>query len=189
MKPLTVAISIAVLALPLCANDQQAAVQKEDSVFVRAANASSHVTQKAKVVITDETLLTSGGYFTTTDATPPIPKGGQVGAATEDAIRDARAEADVTARREAAAMRLQLLRNDPAEYYRQIAEPRGVQRIETTMSATRLPIVTTTQLPQATNSAPKQGTTYQPGQMTTTPVSQMTPAQPEIGTAARPPER
>src|SRR5438132_7596695 len=100
MKPLTVAISIAVLALPLCAADQskqktastvlsqQPAAQKEDSVLVRAARASGQATRKATVVITNETLVTSGGYFTTTDATPPLPNSGQAGPATEDAARN-----------------------------------------------------------------------------------------------------
>jgi len=189
MKPVIVAISIAVVALPLCAGDQQAAAPREDSVFVRAAKASSHVTQKAKVVITNETLVTSGGYFTTTDAMPPIPKSGQAGVASEDAARTARAQAEVTVRREAAAMRLQKLMNDPEAYYREITEPRGQQRVETTMSATQLSVATTTLPPAATNSQPAQGKTYQPNQMTTAPVTQMTPAQPEVGTAARPPQR
>ena len=188
MKSIIVALSIALLALPLCAADQKSAAPKEDSVFVRAAKASGHATQKAKVVITNETLVTSGGYFTTTDATRTIPTGGSVGAATEDAVRNARAEAETTARREDAAMKLQLLRNDPGEYFRQVAEPRGVPRVETTMSTTQLSVVTTTLPPAATNSQPAQGTTYQPGQMTTAPVSQMTPAHPAVGNAARPPE-
>jgi hypothetical protein len=86
-------------------------------------------------------------------------------------------------------MRLQQFKNDPAGYMRDITEPRGQQRVETTMSATQPSVVSTTQLPAGAYSQPKQGTTYQPGQMTTAPVTPLTPAQPEIGSAARPPER
>ena len=65
MKRVFFAICVAVLALPLLA-------QQEDSPLVRAAKASGRVTKKAKVVITNDTLVHTGGHIATTDVTTPI---------------------------------------------------------------------------------------------------------------------
>ena len=65
MKRVFFAICIAALALPLCA-------QQEDSPLVRAAKASSHAAKKAKMVITNDTLVHTGGHIATTDVTTPI---------------------------------------------------------------------------------------------------------------------
>ena|SRR5437868_9641042 len=65
MKRVFFAICVAVLALPLLA-------QQEDSPLVRAAKASGRVTKKAKVVITNDTLVRTGGHLATTDVTTPI---------------------------------------------------------------------------------------------------------------------
>jgi hypothetical protein len=65
MKRVFFAVCVAALAVPLCA-------QQEDSPLVRAAKASSRVTKKAKVVITNDTLVHTGGHIATTDVTTPI---------------------------------------------------------------------------------------------------------------------
>jgi hypothetical protein len=65
MKRVFFAVCVAALAVPLCA-------QQEDSPLVRAAKASSHVTKKAKMVITNDTLVHTGGHIATTDVTTPI---------------------------------------------------------------------------------------------------------------------
>jgi hypothetical protein len=184
MKPLTVALSIAVISLPLCA-----AAPKEDSVLVRAAKASGGTTRKAVVVITNETLVTSGGYFTTTDVTTPIPKISGAGVVSEDAVRNTRAEAETAARRRVAAMQLQRLKNSPAEYFRDIAEPPGQKRVEPQLSTTQLSVVTTAQVPRANLAQPKQITTSQVNYTGTTQPDRMTAYQAEPGTTGRPPER
>ena len=70
MKPLTIAFSIAVLALPLLA-------QTEDSPLVRAAKATGRLSKKPKIVITNDTLVLSGGHLATTDATTPFKQGAE----------------------------------------------------------------------------------------------------------------
>jgi len=65
MKRVFFAICVAALALPLCA-------QQEDSPLVRAAKASGRATKKAKMVITNDTLVHTGGHIATTDVTTPI---------------------------------------------------------------------------------------------------------------------
>jgi hypothetical protein len=69
MKPLTIALSLAALALPLLA-------QTEDSPLVRAAKATGRLNKKPGVVITNDTLLLSGGHLATTDVTTAYPKAG-----------------------------------------------------------------------------------------------------------------
>ena len=70
MKPLTIAFSIAALALPLLA-------QTEDSPLVRAAKATGRLNKKPKIVITNDTLVLSGGHLATTDATTPFTQSAQ----------------------------------------------------------------------------------------------------------------
>src|SRR5579862_6793781 len=70
MKPLTIAFSIALLALPLLA-------QTEDSPLVRAAKATGRLSKKPKIVITNDTLVLSGGHLATTDATTPFTQSAQ----------------------------------------------------------------------------------------------------------------
>lgn len=66
MKRLAIAISIIVLSLPLLA---------EDSPLVRAAKATGRLNKKPRVVITNDTLVTSGGHLATTNATTPFTAG------------------------------------------------------------------------------------------------------------------
>ncbi|SRR5712691_1411093 len=139
MKPLTAAISIAVLALPLCAADQQkpntttttlssvAAPQQEDSPLVRAAKATGRLGKKPTMVITNETLVRTGGHFTTTTLTTPLPAAypqpnpdqGKL-----DAALRQRREAEAKAKRDAAEKKQQDLRRASADYYGESIEPR-----------------------------------------------------------------
>jgi len=139
MKPLTTAISIAVLALPLCGADQQqqntttttltpiSAPQQQDSPLVRAAKATGRLGKKPTMVITNETLLRTGGHFTSTTLTTqlpaasPQPNGEQ--ARLEAAMR-AKREADEKTRRDAAARKKQDEQRTAADYYGESIEPR-----------------------------------------------------------------
>src|SRR5437867_7487923 len=139
MKPLTAAISIAVLALPLCGADQQqantttttltpiAAPQQQDSPLVRAAKASGRLGKKPTMVITNETLVRSGGHFTSTTLTTqlpaayPQPNGEQ--ARLEAAMR-AKREAAEQARRDVAERKKQDLQRATADYYGESIETR-----------------------------------------------------------------
>ena len=81
MKPFITLISIAALALPLCAIAQDmpntttkvlavpVSSQPQDSPLVRAAKASGRLNKKPGIVITNETLARSGGHFAIADAT------------------------------------------------------------------------------------------------------------------------
>jgi hypothetical protein len=140
MKPLTAAISIAVLALPLCAADQQqpnttsttlssvAAPQQQDSPLVRAAKATGRLGKKPTMVITNETLLRSGGHFTMANTAPSQlpaayaqPNNEQ--ARLEAALRAKRA-ADEKAKIDAVEKKKQDLRRASADYYGESIEPR-----------------------------------------------------------------
>jgi hypothetical protein len=68
MKRLAIAISVAALALPLLA-------ATEDSPLVRAAKATGRLSKKSKVVITNDTLVATGGHLATTDVTTPFTSG------------------------------------------------------------------------------------------------------------------
>src|SRR6266508_3684765 len=139
MKPLNVAISMAILAMPLCAAaqdkpnttttvlSQPTAAQNQDSPLVRAAKASGRLNKKATTVITNENLVRTGGHFTTTSAQNPLPPApskldNAVGAQAEAATR-AKADADGKAKKDAA-KKQQQLKNAAADYYGESVEPR-----------------------------------------------------------------
>lgn len=90
MKPLNLAISLAALALPLSAADQPkpntttttlsapAPSQQQDSPLVRAAKATGRLNKKPGFVITNDTLLKTGGHIGVGSAemqAAPLPKG------------------------------------------------------------------------------------------------------------------
>ena len=139
MKPFATAISIAVLALPLCAADQQnsptpsttlsapASQQQQDSPLVRAAKATGRLNKKAVNVITNETLSKTGGHFTSTTvksqlpaAYPqPDPEQGKL-----DAALRQRREAAEKAKRDAVLKKEQDLRRAAADYNGESIEER-----------------------------------------------------------------
>ena len=127
MKPFITLISIAALALPLCAIAQDmpntttkvlavpVSSQPQDSPLVRAAKASGRLNKKPGIVITNETLARSGGHFAIADATTENPQAKN--------------------QRNAATTKAQQSNNSPADYYRKnAARVRGLAA-ETTTSA------------------------------------------------------
>ena len=197
MKPRTVAMSIAVLALPLCAAAQDkpnttmtvlaqpASAENQDSRLVRAAKASAHA-NKSGAVITNETLVRTGGRFATMNVTTA-----------ENGTKSPDGEAEAKARRAAAAATLQRLKKSSSDYYRQLAPaarptppkredpPTEGQRASTTQP----PPMPAAQIPQASTTAVGTVSTTQLGTVSTTPVSSVSPTQPEPATTVRPPER
>ena len=181
MKRLGVAIAIAALALP-------AVAQKEESVFVRAAKAANQATMKAKVTITNETLVTTG-TFTTTDVTTPVPIVPRPDTKADDDFRKAKALAEAIARGNA--MRLQRIKDSSADY---ILENGGfvltnVSTNPQTLRTTQPYVVSTAQMPATTNAPLSQATTYQPDRVSTTPLGPMSTTQPPTAAASRPPDR
>src|SRR5438270_7364413 len=67
MKPLTMAISVVAFALPLLA-------VAEDPPLVRAAKATGRLNKKPGVVITNDTLVATGGHLSTNGSTTPYTK-------------------------------------------------------------------------------------------------------------------
>jgi len=141
MKPFATAISIAVLALPLCAADQQnsntpstilsapAAQQQQDSPLVRAAKATGRLNKKAVNVITNETLSKTGGHFTSTTVSPQLPAGSpQYDAAqgkVDAALRQRRAAEEQAKKDAALAARKQMeVKRAIADYNSESIEPK-----------------------------------------------------------------
>ncbi len=160
MKPLAVAISIATLALSVNAADKNeqpkqnttttvlaapAAPQAQDSRLVRAAKATGRLGKKPTMVITNETLLRTGGHFTTTTLNtqlpPPLaPASGD--AAKVIAAERANREAAEKAKKDAAAKKERAMRNAAADYYGESIE----ERVEDpAMQEHRMQQVTSTQ--------------------------------------------
>src|SRR5436309_6331777 len=85
MKPFIARMFIAAVALPLCAVAQEmpntttkvlavpASSQAQDSPLVRAAKASGRLNKKPGTVITNETLVRTGGHFATAAVTTEDP--------------------------------------------------------------------------------------------------------------------
>jgi len=139
MKPQTVAIAVAVLALPLYAADQQQtkkptsstqtqisapATDSNDSPLVAAAKATGRLGKKPGYVITNETLLRVGtsrlGMSTSQGAAlPPSTPAANTPIATPKAQPDAKPKADASAQQRAVRQA-----QAKADYYGEVAEPR-----------------------------------------------------------------
>jgi len=169
MKPFITLISIAALALPLCAIAQDmpntttkvlavpGSSQPQDSPLVRAAKASGRLNKKPGIVITNETLARSGGHFAIADATTENPQ--------------AKNQRNKIAPPVAA----------------QIAQPTNGQI--TRISTSQLNQLPTTQLNQASTTQLSQGSTVQYDRTSTTQLNQATTTQLETANTNRPPER
>jgi len=175
MRRLSIAISIAALALPLCAQDkpnttmtviaQPPAAQTEDSPLVRAAKATQKTkTKKASIVITNDTLAKSGGHLFVANPSsnpplPPLPSaekqplspGAQV-----DAINRAKAEADAKAGKkdkETPAQKAQKLNAAAADYYgesieERVDDPATQEHVMNQMTSTQPQTATPSKPPQ-----------------------------------------
>jgi hypothetical protein len=116
MKPIAISSCLALAALSLYAADPQAANTQPqhtgtvlsstqttgigDSPLVRAAKSTNRLNKKPGQVITNETLVHSGGHFTTAAVQPPLANGAAGGAAQtmdEMAADQRRARADAAA--------------------------------------------------------------------------------------------
>jgi len=148
MNALPIALSLAVVAVPLCAAaaDEQdkpaktpsttisapAPATTEDSPLVRAAKATGRLNKKPTAVITNETLAKTDGHVTTTKyitQLPPAPKAD----AKEDKAKLAAAaelkkkqEAEAKAKKEEAAKKARAARNAAADVYEEEAEDRVI---------------------------------------------------------------
>jgi hypothetical protein len=142
MKPLPIAMSLAILALPLFASDgDQAkknttittlsappAAQAQDSPLVRAAKASGRLGKKSSIVITNDTLLKAGGHWTTTTVTTPLPPAPQPAAVNPNnayiAAQQKKQAAEEKAKKDAEAKKEQALRRAAADYNGESIEER-----------------------------------------------------------------
>jgi hypothetical protein len=177
MKRLSIAISIAALALPLCAQDkpnsnttttvlaQPPAEQSGDSPLVRAAKATQKTkTKKGSIVITNDTLLKSGGHIfvanpSTNPPLPPLPStekpplspGQQV-----DAVNRAKAEADAAKGKkdkETPGQKEQKVKAAAADYYgesieERVDDPAAQEHVMNQMTSTQPQTVTPSKPPQ-----------------------------------------
>lgn len=177
MRRLSIAISIAALALPLCAQDkpnsnttttvlaQPAATQGDDSPLVRAAKATQKTkTKKGSIVITNDTLLKSGGHISVANQStnpplpplpstekPPLSPGQQV-----DAVNRAKAEADaakVKKDKETPAQKEQKAKAAAADYYgesieERVDDPAAQEHVMNQMTSTQPATATPSKPPQ-----------------------------------------
>src|SRR5712691_7194163 len=154
MKPFIAGMFIAAVTLPLAV---PASSQAQDSPLVRAAKASGRLNKKPGIVITNETLVRTGGHFATADVTTEDP--------------------EAKTRRDAASMKLQRLKASAAanttygEPYRPAApQPQLPQTEGRRMTMTELSHVTTTQLgTMSTTQVGTSGTT----QLSTMPATRL----------------
>ena len=155
MKRLILATSIAVLALPLCA--QTAATDTAaDSPLVAAARASKKANPKG-IVITNDNLVKVGGHLSLANASPnaTLPTLTQTCVscpAKPDSAAKARAEADAKSKKDAAAKKEAITRGVAADIYGESIETRVD---DPAMQEHLMNQLTSTQ-PQTTNSAQPQ---------------------------------
>ena len=168
MKSFTVAISIAALALPLCAADQPMpntvktvlaqplATSGQDSPLVRAAKATGRLGKKPGFVITNDTLVRTGGHMTTTTISNPLPpppaKPDTASVLAEAAMR-AKAETDARTKHDTAAKKERQLRNAAADFYgesieERIDDPAMQEHIMNQMTSTQPPTAAPSKPPQ-----------------------------------------
>ena len=130
MKRFTLAISIAAIALPLGAQTATtaAAPAVQDSPLVAAAKASKKANGGKSVVITNDTLVkTGGGHLTQANVSPnaPLPAALPAAAvAATDPAAKAKAEADAKAKKSAAAKKEMQTKSVAADLYGESIEER-----------------------------------------------------------------
>jgi hypothetical protein len=168
MKRLTITICTAILALPLLAQDRPnttetvlakpPATQNADSPLVAAAKATKRLGKNPSMVITNETLLRSGGHLYTANApasTEPLPKPlpqPDPAAVRLEASLKAKTEADAKAKQESAAKKDQKLKAAAADYYgesieERVDDPAAQEHVMTQMTSTQPSTVTPSKPP------------------------------------------
>ena len=169
MKRLTITICTAVLALPLFAQDnpnttttvlaQPPAAQNADSPLVAAARATKRLGKKPSMVITNDTLLKSGGHMYTANAaasTEPLPKPlpqPDPAAVRLEASLKAKTDADAKAKQESAAKKDQKLKAAAADYYgesieERVDDPAAQEHVMNQMTSTQPQTATPSKPPQ-----------------------------------------
>lgn len=176
MKRLIIGMSIASLALPLCAQDkpnttttvlaQPPAAQNEESPLVKAAKATKRLGKKPSIVITNETLAKSGGHLFVANQTPnaPLPAAlpqTNAAATKADAALKAKVIGDAKAKQDEAAKKEQKLKSAAADYYgesieERVNDPAQQEHVMTQMTSTQPPTTGSTQPQTATPSKPPQ---------------------------------
>lgn len=150
MKRLSIAFSVAALAVPLCAQDkppanttttvlaQPATTQAQDSPLVRAAKATKKTQTKKSIVITNDNLSKSGGHLYVANQSPNPPASAalpkpdtsvakiqaDLRAKAEADAAKAKADADAKANKESAASRDKKAQAAAADYYGESIEER-----------------------------------------------------------------
>ena len=177
MKRLTIALSIAALALPLWAQDkpnttttvlaQPPAAEGGDSPLVKAAKATQKTkTKKASIVITNDTLTKSGGHLYVANQTPnpPLPAAlpqPDAAAGQAQAALKAKAAADAKTKQDDAAKKEKKLKAASADYYGESIEERVQDPAQQEHAMEQM---TTTQPATATSAQPQTATPTKPPQ-------------------------
>lgn len=177
MKHLTIVICTAAMAMPLCGQDkpnttttvlaQPATAQNADSPLVAAAKATKRLNKKPSMVITNETLLKSGGHLYTANApasTEPLPKPlpqPDPAAVRLEASLKAKADAENKAKQESGAKKEQKLKAAAADYYgesveERVDDPAQQEHVMTQMTSTQPQTAAPAQPQTATPSKPPQ---------------------------------
>jgi len=166
MKHLTLAISVAALALPLCAQDkpnttttvlaQPQTVQDGDSPLVKAAKATKKSTAKKGIVITNENLQKTGGHLFIANPSnnPPLPKPlppADEAAAQLNAAQKAKAAGDAKVKKLSDAKKEMKTKEAAADLYGESVE----ERVDD-------PAVQEHAMDQMTSTQPQTATTGQP---------------------------
>ena len=164
MKRFTLAISVAVIALPLGAQTATTAAPVQDSPLVAAAKASRKANGGKSVVITNDTLVKSGGgHMSTANAStsPSYPAAlpATAGpAAVDQAALKAKADAESKAKKAAAAKEMKT-KSVAADLYGEsiedrIEDPSMQEHTMNTLTSTQ-PQTTTSSQPQTVKTNPK----------------------------------
>ena len=168
MKRLTLAISLAALALPLCAQTTAPATATDtaaqDSPLVRAAKASKKPNGGKSIVITNDTLVKSGGGHMSTanvSASPAYPAAlpkTPGPSAIDQAAMKAKAEADAKAKKAASAKELKT-KSVAADLYgesieERVEDPAQQEHMMNQLTTTQ-PSTTTSSQPQTVKTNPK----------------------------------
>jgi len=163
MKRLTLAISLAVLALPLCAQTPAVTDTAQDSPLVRAAKASKKANGGKSIVITNDNLIkTGGGHLSTANvsSSPAYPHalpGAAAPSAVDQAAMKAKTEADAKAKKAAAAKEMKT-KSVAADLYgesieERVEDPSQQEHMMNQLTSTQ-PQTTTSTQPQTVKPKP-----------------------------------
>jgi hypothetical protein len=164
MKRITLALSIVAIALPLGAQTvaTTTAPAAQDSPLVAAAKASKKANGGKSIVITNDTLVkTGGGHLTQANVSPnaALPPGLPPAAASANVTMKGKAEADAKAKKEAAKKELQT-KAIAADLYgesieERVNDPALQEHLMNQATSTQAKTTTNTSQPQTVPTNPK----------------------------------